>query len=264
MSFKTLVASCLAGFFAILAVTLVFPSFPPGQYIFELLKIQQSTNPILGIPTASLIYGITNGLFWLAIGATAYSIMASVSSDIPLPPMPDAPLLNTPPPQSMPVDNRTLKIPPAITIPKVQRKPRTEYDVEAIEGIGPIRGALLRDLGIRTADDLLRAASSSRAQLALAKEVGVSNEVLMKWLSRGDLLRIRGIGTQYSGLLEAAGVNSVADLSTRNAGFLRQTLKTINKDKKLVKRIPPARTIRDWVDDAKTLEMAAANSQFQN
>ena len=77
--------------------------------------------------------------------------------------------------------------------------------------------------------------------------------MLLKWISRGDLLRVKGVGTQYSGLLEAAGVNSVADLSTRKPGYLHQTLKMVNAEKKLVRRVPPVRRIIAWVKYARDL-----------
>jgi predicted flap endonuclease-1-like 5' DNA nuclease len=254
MSGKKVGAAFGAVFLLVMVVTLVVPTFPPAALLLEFLKIPQGTISIGGIPEMTLIDSITNGFFWLAIGATIYGLFSLASKGDPLPPMPDAPQLKTPPPEPMPIDNRTNKIPPALTIRKFgRRKPRTEYDIEMIEGIGPIRGALLRNLGVKTVDNLLKASDTKRGQQRLAKEAGVSDEMLQKWICRGDLLRIRGVGTQYSGLLESAGVNSVADLSTRNPSFLHQTLKIVNREKQLVRRIPPARTIRAWVNDAKSL-----------
>ena len=257
MSNKTLGAACAAGFFIVMIVTLVFPSFPPARLIYDFLKIPQNTTSILGIPAGVLIDGVTNGLFWLVVSATAYGLVGFAMNDDSLSPLPDMPRLEAPPPEPIRVDSRTAKIPPAFTVRKTRkRKARIEYDVETIEGIGPIRGELLRNIGVKTVDDLLKVGAARRGQLRLAQEVGVSHEMLLKWIAKGDLLRVNGVGAQYSGLLEAAGVNSVADLSTRNPSYLHQTLRNINKEKKMVKRVPPNRTVTVWVNDAKDLLVA--------
>jgi hypothetical protein len=78
--------------------------------------------------------------------------------------------------------------------------------------------------------------------------------MVLSWVCRGDLLRVRGVGRQYSELLESAGVSSVADLSNRNALVLWQTLRGANRKKRLVRRVPPLETIEMWVYNAKKLD----------
>jgi predicted flap endonuclease-1-like 5' DNA nuclease len=241
-------------FLLVFGITLLVPSLPPAQFLSDLLKIPQNTTSILGVSVTVFLNGIANGFFWLAMGAIVYGAVSLVSRREPLPPMPEAPHLKSPLPESTLVDQRTSKIPPAITVRKPPVKPRLTYEIEAIEGIGPIRGELLRNLGIKTVDDLLRAGSSNLARRQVAKEVGVSDEILLKWINRGDLLRVRGVGKQYSELLEAAGVISVNDLSTRSPSSLYRTLKVINNERNLVKRVPFAKTIRTWVYNARNLE----------
>ena len=88
----------------------------------------------------------------------------------------------------------------------------------------------------------------------LADKIGVTYATLLKWVNRGDLLRVNGIGKKYSALLESAGVDTVIDLSTRNPSFLCQTFRTLNREKNLVRRTPPSKTIEIWVKNAKNLE----------
>jgi predicted flap endonuclease-1-like 5' DNA nuclease len=167
--------------------------------------------------------------------------------------MPAAPELSTPPPKAMQVDERVVKMPPSITVrEKIVRA--EEEDVEMIEGIGRVRGRLLRNVGIQTVSDLLRVGATIRGRQRIAREVGVSYSVMLKWVYRGDLLRIRGVGRQYSGLLESAGITTVTDLSMRNPLALCQRLKVVNKKRNLVRRTPPAKTIEIWVNSAKDLE----------
>jgi len=113
---------------------------------------------------------------------------------------------------------------------------------------------MLRNAGIRTADDLLRAGATSSKRQRLANEFGLSYTTISKWVHRADLLRIKGIGSQYSELLETAGVKTVASLSKRDPRDLWQKLKTVNREKRLVRRIPPVKKIETWIYKAQNLE----------
>jgi hypothetical protein len=65
---------------------------------------------------------------------------------------------------------------------------------------------------------------------------------------------LKGIGKQYSSLLESAGVNTVTDLSRRNPENLYVLIKETNVKKNLVKRVPPLSLIQDWIDNSKMLK----------
>jgi hypothetical protein len=78
--------------------------------------------------------------------------------------------------------------------------------------------------------------------------------MMFKWVNQADFFRIRGIGKQYADLLDAAGVNTVMDLSRRHPRNLCQKLKETNKERNLVKRTPPYRIIEGWIHHAKGLE----------
>ena len=237
-------------FLLLMGITLVFPSFPPAQILYEFLKISQTTLSIGGISVATLLNGITNGFFWILIAATTYGLARRTKSD-PLLRIPGPPDLSTPPPEPMLVDTRINSLPPSITI----RKKPTEMEqaIETINGIGPKWAGLLRDSGIKTVNDLVIAGATKHERQHLSDKIGVTYATLLKWVNRGDLLRVNGIGKKYSALLESAGVNTVIDLSTRDPSFLCQTLRTLNREKNLVRRTPPSKTIEIWVKNAKNL-----------
>src|SRR3990172_1391832 len=139
-------------FLLLMGITLVFPSFPPAQILYESLRIPQTTLSIGGISVATLLNGITNGFFWILIAATTYGIARRTKSD-PLLTIPVPPDLSTPPPEPMLVDARMYKLSPSTT---VRKKPtEMEQDLETINGIGPKWAGLLRDSGIKTVNDLV-------------------------------------------------------------------------------------------------------------
>jgi predicted flap endonuclease-1-like 5' DNA nuclease len=243
-------------FFVLMGATILVPFFPPAQMLLEYLNIQQTPFSILGLSAASLLNGVLNGFFWVLVGAAIYGAASYAKRRNPLPPMPEAPILSTPPPEPMLVDPRTNKIPPSLTVSAAMEKEqcRKELDIEMIDGIGPICGGLLRNSGVNTVIDLLKVCATERGRKHLANEIGVPQSMLLKWVYRGDLLRVRGVGRKYATLLESAGVNTVSDLSTRNPRHLFQTLRTVNREKRLVRRTPPSKTIEIWVNIAGTLE----------
>jgi len=71
--------------------------------------------------------------------------------------------------------------------------------------------------------------------------------------SSGDLFRVKGIGQEYSDLLEAAGVDTVVELGTRKPENLYEKLVEVNTAKKLVRKLPTAEAVKDWVEQAKKL-----------
>jgi predicted flap endonuclease-1-like 5' DNA nuclease len=270
-------------FVLFLSFTIVVPSFPPAQIMFEYVRIPQTTLYIWGISIATLLNGIINGFFWLLVVTITYGLAqlaAHTGKSRLLPPMPLAPRLETPPLEPMLVDDRVNKIPPAFSVPsasvmqliessievpivskieipstKVRTAPVEAYlDIETIEGIGPIHREVLRNAGVFTVGDLLRVGGTERGRRQLANEVGVSNSTILRWVYRGDLLRVKGIGGKYSALLESAGVNTVRDLSMKNPHHLYQTLEAVNRERTPVKRVPPSKTIGIWVRRAKNLE----------
>jgi predicted flap endonuclease-1-like 5' DNA nuclease len=68
-----------------------------------------------------------------------------------------------------------------------------------------------------------------------------------------DLFRIKGVGEQYSDLLEEAGVDTVAELAQRNPENLYNKMIQVNEEKNLVNRVPFLSDVKRWVEQAKTL-----------
>ncbi len=68
-----------------------------------------------------------------------------------------------------------------------------------------------------------------------------------------DLMRIKGVGEEYSDLLEEAGVDTIAELANRVPENLLAKLKETNEKEKLVRRLPVLKQVQRWVEEAKKL-----------
>lgn len=128
------------------------------------------------------------------------------------------------------------------------------YTIEKIEGIGPSYGAKLRRIGVRTTADLLDKGATPSGRKSAAAESGIDGDKILKWVNMCDLMRISGVGEEYSELLEAAGVDTVKELRNRNPENLAKAIAEANAARKLVRQIPGEKHCRKWVAQAKTLE----------
>ena len=77
--------------------------------------------------------------------------------------------------------------------------------------------------------------------------------MILEWVNRADLYRIKGVGKQYSDLLEKAGVDTVVELSKRVPGNLYAKMEEVNKAKNLVNGMPGVKKVEGWIAQAKKL-----------
>lgn len=129
--------------------------------------------------------------------------------------------------------------------------------IEEVEGIGATYAAKLRDVGINTTDDLLMAGATSAGRDKVASMTGISGQLILEWTNHVDLMRIPGVGSEYSDLLEAAGVDSPAELAQRNAANLAITFQELDAARpNWIRRLPSQATVEEWIAAAKKLPKA--------
>ena len=128
------------------------------------------------------------------------------------------------------------------------------YKIIDIEGIGPVYAEKLTAAGINTDKDLLEKCAKPAGRKALAEETGISPKLILTWSNHCDLMRIDGVGPQFSELLEAAGVDTVKEFRHRKAENLQPKLEEVNNEKKLCKRVPSVTEVQKMIDQAKELE----------
>jgi len=121
-----------------------------------------------------------------------------------------------------------------------------------IEGVGEY-AKKLKDAGISGVESLLKEGASSAGRKAIAEKTGISHTLLLRWVNHADLFRVKGIGGEYAGLLEASGVDSVPELAQRKAVNLYQKIIDVNQTKKLVRKLPVQSQVANWIEQAKTL-----------
>lgn len=126
--------------------------------------------------------------------------------------------------------------------------------ISDIEGIGPVNAAKLSKAGVRGTNGLLKMGATRKGRQELAKATGVSAKVILDWVNRADLYRVKGIGKQYSDLLEAAGVDTAVELASRKPEALLEAMAKANARLNKVNQMPGLSNVKAWVKNAKALK----------
>lgn len=127
------------------------------------------------------------------------------------------------------------------------------YKIQEIQGIGPAYAEKLIAAGITNSDLLLEKGQTSKGRKELEEATGLSAKLILTWVNHADLYRVKGIGPQFAELLEAAGVDTVKELATRNAENLARKMLEVNEAEHRVKRVPVVAEVQKMIDLAKEL-----------
>lgn len=128
------------------------------------------------------------------------------------------------------------------------------YKIIDIQGVGDVYAKKLTDAGIITVDDILAKGKTPKGRKELEEQTGIPGKLILTWVNHADLFRVKGIGPQFSELLEAAGVDTVKELKTRRADNLVAKMQEVNEAKHLTKVVPTVAQIQEMIDLAKELE----------
>ena len=123
-----------------------------------------------------------------------------------------------------------------------------------IEGIGEKLAQKLKKAGVGSVEKLLEAGSTRAGRKNLAAAAGIDDKRILRFVNHADLMRIKGVGGEYSELMEAAGVDTVSELARRKPENLHKKMEEVNAKKKLVRSLPSAGQVAGWVDQAKSLD----------
>jgi predicted flap endonuclease-1-like 5' DNA nuclease len=125
--------------------------------------------------------------------------------------------------------------------------------IDQIEGIGPVYAEKLSKAEIKSVEGLLAKGASKSGRKELAAVTGIDEGKILEWVNMADLFRIKGVGPQFSELLEAAGVDTVKELRNRNAENLHAKLVEVQAEKKITRAVPALKVVKSFIEQAKNL-----------
>jgi len=125
--------------------------------------------------------------------------------------------------------------------------------LKKIEGIGAKYSKQLAKIGIKTTEALLKKGANSKGRKEIEGASGIGHKLILEWVNLADLFRVKGIGEEYSDLLEEAGVDTVVELAKRKPENLYKKIIEVNSTKKLVRQPPSEGMVGKWIKSAKEL-----------
>jgi predicted flap endonuclease-1-like 5' DNA nuclease len=128
------------------------------------------------------------------------------------------------------------------------------YKIEELEQIDSITAEKLRSVGINTVLKLLENTKTTKQREEISNKTGIDVSQILRYTNMADLFRVHGIGREYSDLLEHSGVDTIIELSKRDAINLTKKIEEVNNEYKFVKKLPSLNEVQDWINQSKELE----------
>lgn len=121
-----------------------------------------------------------------------------------------------------------------------------------IEGIGEKYAEKLIKAGFEKIEELIPL--DKKQMKDLAEKTGISIKLIDKWQEHADLMRIKGVGPEYSDALNQIGIDSVKEFAQRNPENTLERIKKLDEEKpNVIRRLPKLDDIKDWIAQAKKL-----------
>ncbi len=121
-----------------------------------------------------------------------------------------------------------------------------------IEGIGEKYAKTLGKASVENVEDLIPL--KWREIKDLANTTSISLKLIEKWQDQAELMTIKGIGPEYSEVLNKVGIDSTQELAYRNP---KNTLESIVEfDKKqpdVIRKIPKVEDVEGWIKEAQDI-----------
>ena len=125
--------------------------------------------------------------------------------------------------------------------------------ISDLKGLQPEVKTKLEFEGIRNTQQFLERTRTPQQRTELAHKVGTTSIAIKELANRADLMRLTGVGGDFSNMLEEAGVNSCKELQHRVPEKLYATLEGIHTNKKIGHRAPALVQVTEWIVEAKKL-----------
>ncbi|MHA1129516.1 MAG: DUF4332 domain-containing protein [Candidatus Helarchaeota archaeon] len=128
-------------------------------------------------------------------------------------------------------------------------------DVEDIEGIGPKYAAKLKEVGIKTTEQLRKAPI-----VEVVEATNISPKHIYKWVCMADLFRLKRVAEEYSDLLFFAEVETVSEVARQKPKDLYTKIKRAAEEAEAkggwagdINKLPSLDDIKQWIASAKEL-----------
>ena len=126
--------------------------------------------------------------------------------------------------------------------------------IAGLAGLDPAKADKLVNFGVTSTDRLLLVAARKQGREDLSHETDIAEDAILALVHLADLMRVDGIGSEYCSLLDEAGVHTLKQLSRRSPSRLFEDICHLNRENRVVRRLPSESEIESWIEKAKKLD----------
>ncbi len=128
------------------------------------------------------------------------------------------------------------------------------YHVDTIEGIDQKYAQGLREMGIRTTQDLVKKLHKNHDAIdQIAKTLKIEPSALSSWISMADLIQLPGVDAKSAALMQTVGISTATELGITNANSLHSEMLAFNKKSPIAPEVPSMASLSLWSKIAKLL-----------
>ena len=131
------------------------------------------------------------------------------------------------------------------------------YKLSEFQSIDPGHVVKLREAGIETTDDMMRAWADQTKRASIAEKAGMDMDHFTDLASMSRLARVKNVGPKFVGVLLAAGIDGPKSLFEQTPEALVKRLGEVAEEKKLSSPVPTLEEVGPWYGDPKTEAVVA-------
>lgn len=131
------------------------------------------------------------------------------------------------------------------------------YKLSEFQSIDPGHVVKLREAGIETTDDMMRAWADQPKRASVAEKAGMDMDHFTNLASMSRLARVKNVGPKFVGVLLAAGIDGPKSLFEHTPEALVKRLGEVAAEKNLSSPVPTLEEVGPWYGDPKTEAVVA-------
>ena len=128
------------------------------------------------------------------------------------------------------------------------------YYIENVEGIDAKYAQALREMGIKTTQDLVQKLHKNHdAVNQIAKTMQIEPSKLSSWISMADLMQLPGVDSKAAEMMQTVGISSTRELGITNAQSLYNEMLSFNQKAHILPEVPALPSLSLWTKIAKLI-----------
>ncbi|RUM65910.1 MAG: hypothetical protein DSZ06_04230, partial [Sulfurospirillum sp.] len=136
-----------------------------------------------------------------------------------------------------------------------------DYDIKAVEGIGPKYANKFNLHGIHTTNELVDSLKGNEHEIVkFSQKIKVDVETIKSWISMAELMKLPGVNGLTAELMQTVGVSSLSELAVTNAHSLHSEMEAFNEKSPILPKVPSHHKVSRWIAISKDLKSHGLHS----